>query len=74
MLGSIEKLHHEMIVMILLFQFTAIPVAVCRDACQDSEAWALNSDSRKVHWLVGMAGTGKLAISQSFCEILDTRL
>jgi hypothetical protein len=37
----------------------------------DLEAWASNESSRKVYWLVGMAGTGKSTISQTFCEILD---
>lgn len=37
------------------------------------EAWALDEDSPKVYWLVGMAGTGKSTISHSLCEILDRR-
>ncbi|KAF7344134.1 Mycorrhiza-induced WD40-repeat domain protein [Mycena venus] len=39
----------------------------------DLEAWALNEGSSKVYWLVGMAGTGKSTISQTFCEILDRK-
>ncbi|KAJ7868143.1 hypothetical protein B0H13DRAFT_1635836, partial [Mycena leptocephala] len=36
----------------------------------DLEAWASNDDSTKLYWLVGMAGTGKSTICQTFCEIL----
>ncbi|KAJ6580588.1 mycorrhiza-induced WD40-repeat domain protein [Mycena sp. CBHHK59/15] len=39
----------------------------------DLEAWASNDGDSKVYWLVGMAGTGKSTISQSFCEILDAK-
>ncbi|KAJ7869306.1 quinon protein alcohol dehydrogenase-like superfamily [Mycena olivaceomarginata] len=38
---------------------------------EELEAWALDDLSSKVYWLVGMAGTGKSTISQTFCEILD---
>lgn len=37
----------------------------------DLETWALNEDSSKVYWMVGMAGTGKSTISHTLCEILD---
>jgi hypothetical protein len=37
----------------------------------DLEDWASDDLRHKVYWLVGMAGTGKSSISQSFCEILD---
>jgi hypothetical protein len=39
----------------------------------DLEAWALNDSEIKAYWLVGMAGTGKSTIAQSFCEILDRK-
>ena len=37
----------------------------------DLEAWASDDLSRKVYWLVGMAGTGKSTILHTLCEILD---
>src|ERR1700733_669688 len=39
----------------------------------DLEDWALDDGSRKVYWMVGMAGTGKSTISHTLCEILSTK-
>ncbi|KAF8751889.1 WD40 repeat-like protein [Rhizoctonia solani] len=41
---------------------------------QDSERnneWTRNPDSPKVHWMNGMAGTGKTTITYSLCEQLE---
>src|ERR1700761_1532466 len=40
---------------------------------EDLEAWASDDTRSRVYWLVGMAGTGKSTIAQSFCEILDRK-
>ncbi|KAJ7201169.1 mycorrhiza-induced WD40-repeat domain protein [Mycena pura] len=40
---------------------------------EDLEAWASDDSRSRVYWLVGMAGTGKSTIAQSFCEILDRK-
>ncbi|KAJ7754385.1 hypothetical protein DFH07DRAFT_688358, partial [Mycena maculata] len=32
-----------------------------------------NEETHKVYWMVGMAGTGKSTIAQTFCEILDEK-
>jgi nucleoside-triphosphatase THEP1 len=40
---------------------------------EDLEAWALNDDSSKVYWMVGMAGIGKSAIAHTLCEILEAK-
>jgi ABC-type cobalamin/Fe3+-siderophores transport system ATPase subunit len=37
----------------------------------DLEAWTSDDLSRKVYWLVGMAGMGKSTILHTRCEILD---
>ena len=37
------------------------------------EGWAGNSNTSKVYWLKGMAGTGKSSIAHSLCEILDKK-
>ncbi|KAJ7924587.1 hypothetical protein B0H13DRAFT_2578133 [Mycena leptocephala] len=39
----------------------------------DLDAWAMDDNSKKVYWMVGIAGTGKSTIAQTFCEILDER-
>ncbi|KAJ7862844.1 hypothetical protein B0H13DRAFT_1638462, partial [Mycena leptocephala] len=36
-------------------------------------AWASRDETPKVYWMVGMAGTGKSTIAQTFCEILDEK-
>ncbi len=35
------------------------------------KTWALNSNSAKVYWLNGMAGTGKTTIAYTFCKWLE---
>ncbi|KAJ7924599.1 hypothetical protein B0H13DRAFT_1601475, partial [Mycena leptocephala] len=39
----------------------------------DLDAWAMDDNSKKVYWMVGIAGTEKSTIAQTFCEILDER-
>ncbi|KAJ7429866.1 hypothetical protein B0H11DRAFT_1944084 [Mycena galericulata] len=36
----------------------------------DLQAWARNPDSPRIFWLDGMAGTGKSAVTRSFCRML----
>ncbi|KAG8723393.1 hypothetical protein FRC09_003525 [Ceratobasidium sp. 395] len=38
---------------------------------QDLDQWACDSESQKVYWLNGMAGTGKTTIAYSFCRRLE---
>ncbi|THU76096.1 hypothetical protein K435DRAFT_739512, partial [Dendrothele bispora CBS 962.96] len=39
----------------------------------DLESWALSDGSKKVYWIVGMAGTGKSTILHSLCHNLDDK-
>jgi hypothetical protein len=38
---------------------------------EELEVLALNNNSRKVYWFVGMMGMGKSMMSQSLCQILN---
>ena len=40
---------------------------------QDLDTWASDASGRKVYWMVGMAGTGKSTIAQTFCKNLDEK-
>jgi hypothetical protein len=74
-LGSIDKLNHEMTSYKTRHSSYGDPtgciVGTRVKILEDLEAWALNSNSRKVYWMVGMAGTGKSTIAHTFCEILE---
>ncbi|KAJ7756105.1 hypothetical protein B0H14DRAFT_3166369 [Mycena olivaceomarginata] len=75
--GVIDRLRHEMTSYKTRHSSYGDPVG-CMPGTRvkilaDLEAWALNDDDSKIYWLVGMAGTGKSTISQSFCEILDAK-
>ncbi|THU79191.1 WD40 repeat-like protein [Dendrothele bispora CBS 962.96] len=39
----------------------------------DLEGWALSDSSKKVYWVVGMAGTGKSTILHTLCHNLDDK-
>ncbi|THU99441.1 mycorrhiza-induced WD40-repeat domain protein [Dendrothele bispora CBS 962.96] len=39
----------------------------------DLESWALGDGSKKVYWVVGMAGTGKSTILHTLCQNLDDK-
>jgi hypothetical protein len=74
-LGSIKELCHEMTSYNTHVSIYGHPGGCMHgtrvEILKNLKAWALNVHSRKVYWLMGMAGTGKSTISQSFCEILD---
>ena len=40
---------------------------------EDLDTWASDASSSKVYWMVGMAGTGKSTIAQTFCKNLDDK-
>ncbi|KAJ7676166.1 hypothetical protein B0H14DRAFT_3908718, partial [Mycena olivaceomarginata] len=40
------------------------------DLLADLRAWSLEPNSPRIFWLDGMAGTGKSAVTRSFCRIL----
>ncbi|KAF8593782.1 hypothetical protein BDV93DRAFT_582463, partial [Ceratobasidium sp. AG-I] len=44
------------------------------DLLNQLKAWAEDSDSKRIYWLNGMAGTGKTTIAYSFCDLLKNGL
>jgi len=40
---------------------------------EELDTWALDANSSKVYWMVGMAGTGKSTIAHTFCENLEAK-
>ena len=41
------------------------------DILRDIEKWMLSPEAQQIFWLVGMAGTGKTAIAQTICALID---
>jgi len=76
-IGFIDKLNHEMTSYDTRQSSYGDPTGCMPDTrvkvLEDLEAWALNADSSKVYWMVGMAGIGKSTISHTLCKILEAK-
>ena len=76
-IGFIDKLNHEMTSYKTRQSSYGDPTGCMPETrvkiLEDLEAWALNADSSKVYWMIGMAGIGKSTISHTFCEILEAK-
>jgi len=73
--GSIDKLYHNMTSYKTRYSSYGDAVG-CMEGTRvkilaDLEDWALDDNSKKVYWMVGMAGIGKSSISHTLCEMLD---
>jgi hypothetical protein len=73
--GSIEKLYHNMTSYKTRHSSYGDAVG-CMEGTRvkilaDLEDWASDDNSKKVYWMVGMAGIGKSSISHTLCEMLD---
>ncbi|KAK6995914.1 WD40-repeat-containing domain protein [Favolaschia claudopus] len=73
--GSINQLRHDMVSYKTRHSSYGDPSGCMPGTRErilaDLETWALDENSSKLYWLVGIAGTGKSAISQTYCEILQ---
>ena len=76
-IGLIDKLNHEMTSYKTRQSSYGDPTGCMPETrvkiLEDLEAWALNANSSKVYWMIGMAGIGKSTISHTFCEILEAK-
>jgi len=76
-IGLIDKLNHEMTSYKTRQSSYGDPTGCMPETrvkvLEDLEAWALNGDSSKVYWMVGMAGIGKSTIAHTLCEILEAK-
>jgi ABC-type dipeptide/oligopeptide/nickel transport system ATPase component len=76
-IGFIDKLNHEMTSYDTRQSSYGDPTGCMPETrvkiLEDLEAWALNADSSKVYWMIGMAGIGKSTISHTLCKILEEK-